>query len=71
MFEFKLIFVPLFISSLSISNPPISPLVAVILPLKSTLLAVTFPLWSTLKALELINIGCVDSLISTPVVDIL
>ena len=57
-----------FISSESIVKPPISPLVAVILPLKSTFEAVTSPPWLTLNALELINIGCVESFISTPVV---
>ena len=43
------------ISFSDIKNPPISPLVAVILPPKSILLAVTFPSWSTLNALELIK----------------
>ena len=55
----------------SIVKPPISPLVAVILPLKSTLLAVTLPEWSTLKALELIKIVCDELLNSIPDVLIL
>ena len=56
-------------TSCSIVNPPTSPLVAVIFPLKSTLLAVTLPTWSPLNTLELKNNACVESPRRAPVVD--
>ena len=59
---------PDFISSESIVNPPMLPTLDDIVPLISTFEAVMFPVWSTLKALVLINVVCVESFISTPVV---